>query len=506
MTTRTQAIETGTEFEMIIGLEVHAQLATRSKMFCRCPAAYADAEGNTYVCPVCEGLPGVLPVINETAVEWTIKTALALHMEIPELSKFDRKNYHYPDLMKGYQISQYDMPLSSNGYLDIRIDGETQRLGITRVHLEEDTARLLHRTDPTGTPGYSLLDLNRSGVPLMEIVSEPDMRRAEEARTYLMTLRQILRYLKVSTADMEKGSFRCDANISLRPYGTTKFGTKVEVKNMNSFRAVYKALQYEAARQTKALREGEPIVQETRGWSEDEEVTVSQRSKEHAHDYRYFPEPDLPPLRIGRDRVAAIAATIPELPMEKHDRFLTQYGLGDYEAALLVDEQERAEYFEAAVAATTTADDKAADARAIANWIVGEMTRLMHENGHKLADVKITAEHLARLVGLIDDGTISSKMAKGVFEQMYAKGSDPKQIVAESGQTQISDVSALQSVIEKVLAQQPQAVEDYRAGKQEALKFLMGQVMKATRGQANPTETTRLLQETLGAISGGAPP
>ena len=483
------------EFETVIGLEVHCQLKTESKMFCRCPANYADTEPNTHVCPICQGMPGMLPVINETAVEWTIRTALALHMEIPEVSKFDRKNYHYPDLMKGYQISQFDEPLSQNGYLDVIVDGESRRIGVTRIHLEEDTARLLHRQNEAGE-GYSLLDVSRSGVPLMECVSEPDMRSPEEARAYLVALRQIFRYLDVSTADMEKGSFRCDANISLRPWGQEALGTKVEVKNMNSFRAVYKALQFEQRRQAEALRTGERIHQETRGWVEDREITVSQRSKEESDDYRYFPDPDLPPLRTSRERVEAIRAALPELPFARFERFQSQYGLATFEANLLTEERARADYYEAAVEALGEARSEKTQ-KLVANWMVGELARLMHEAADDLETVKIRPAQIAELVRLIEGGTISNTQAKEVFEAMYAKGTDPSTIVEASGQTQISDGAELTSVVERVVAAQPQAVEDYRAGKQEAIKFLMGQVMRETRGRANPTLVTEILKGLL---------
>ena len=479
----------------MIGLEVHAQLKTKSKMFCRCAADYAAAEPNTHVCPICQGLPGMLPVINETAVDWTILTALALHMRIPEISKFDRKNYHYPDLMKGYQISQYDEPLSLGGYLDIVVEGEERRIGVTRVHLEEDTARLLHREHEAGEP-YSLLDVSRSGVPLMEVVSEPDMRSPKEARAYLVALRRILRYVDVSTADMEKGSFRCDANISLRPRGETALGVKVEIKNMNSLRAVYRALQFEQVRQAEALHMGEKLVQETRGWVEDREVTVSQRSKEQADDYRYFPDPDLPPLRIPRERVEALRAQLPELPRERYQRFRSQYGLADFEANLLTEERARADYYEAAARALGDgADEK--PYTAVANWMVGEMARLMHEAGAGLADLRITPSQLAALVRLIDAGTISHTLAKNTFATMYATGQDPAAVVEASGQTQISDSDDLRVVVQGVVEEQPQAVADYRAGKQEALKFLVGQVMKATRGRANPRLVNEILREVL---------
>ena len=495
MTTRSPTIDAGTELETVIGLEVHVQLKTESKMFCRCPAEYANNEPNTHVCPVCLGMPGALPVINQRAVEWTIKTALALGLTIPEESKFDRKNYPYPDLMKGYQISQYDLPLSVNGHLDIEVEGERRRIRILRIHLEEDTARLLHRVDQTGE-GYSLLDVNRSGRALMEIVSEPDMRSPEEARAYLVSLRQILRYLEVSTANMDEGSFRCDANISMRPAGSEPLGTKVEIKNMNSFRSIYKALQYEVGRQSAALRSGERLFQETRGWLDDQEITVSQRSKEQASDYRYFPEPDLPPLRIERAWVEALRSSLPELPAAKRERFARDYGLGEFEVEQLTEERAKADYYEQAVAAFEggASPDQA---KAVANWVVGEMARLMNEAGDGIGAIKIPPSHLAELVTLVEAGTISNKLAKSLVETMYTNGTAPKRLVEESGQTQISDVSELLAIVQTVVAEQPQAVADYRDGKEESLKFLVGQVMRATRGRANPREATRLLQTAL---------
>jgi aspartyl-tRNA(Asn)/glutamyl-tRNA(Gln) amidotransferase subunit B len=486
------------EFETVIGLEVHSQLRTVSKMFCRCPADYADAEPNTHVCPICQGMPGMLPVINRTAVDLVIRTALALHMEIREVSKFDRKNYHYPDLMKGYQISQFDEPLSLGGYLDIALDGETRRIGVTRIHLEEDTARLLHRENEAGET-YSLLDVNRSGVPLMECVSEPDMRSPEEARAYLVALRQIFRYLEVSSADMEKGSFRCDANISLRPWEQEEFGVKVEIKNMNSFRAVYKALQYEQLRQAEALRRGERLVQETRGWVDDREVTVSQRSKEYADDYRYFPDPDLPPLHTDREHVEILRVGLPELPAARRQRFREEFGLADFEAGLLTEDRATADYYEATLEALGDAATEKA-CKAAANWMVGEMARLMHAkagDNAAIGEVHVAPRQLAELVTLIESGTISNTLAKDVFEEMYRSGQDPTAIVAASGQTQISDTDELTDVIRSVVGEQPRAVEDYRAGKQEAVKFLVGQVMKATRGRANPKLVNEILIGTL---------
>ena len=494
MTTHASA-HAATEFETVIGLEVHCQLRTESKMFCRCPADYASADPNTYVCPLCLGMPGTLPVINRTAVEWTIRTALALNMTIPELSKFDRKNYPYPDLMKGYQISQYDMPLSEGGWMDVETeDLGKRRIGITRVHLEEDTARLLHRESEAGER-FSLVDVNRSGVPLMEIVSEPDMRSPDEARTYLVQLRQILRYLGVSTADMEKGSFRCDANVSLRPVGSTELGGKVEIKNMNSLRGVHGALEYEVKRQAEVLRSGGRIDQETRGWDEARLLTLSQRSKEDAHDYRYFPEPDLPPLSITPEEVESIRAALPELPDERRARFESDYGLGEFEANLLTEEPARAEYFEQAVSAL----DDSANAREAANWITGDLFAQINKDlAHPdLEDQPIRPNHIAELVGLIVGGDISRSQARTVFETMYETGDNPAKIVKAKGLTQISGEDALSPIISQVIADNPDPVADYRSGKEAALKYLVGQVMRHSRGQANPQQASELLVESL---------
>ncbi len=483
------------EYETVIGLEVHCQLHTQSKMFCRCPANYASAEPNTYVCPLCLGMPGTLPVINRTAVEWTIRTALALNMSIPELSKFDRKNYPYPDLMKGYQISQYDMPLSEGGWMDVETDSlGKRRIGITRVHLEEDTARLLHRENEAGER-FSLVDVNRSGVPLMEIVSEPDMRSADEARAYLVQLRQILRYLSVSNADMEKGSFRCDANVSLRPVGSGELGAKVEIKNMNSFRGVHSALEYEVKRQAELLRAGSAIAQETRGWDEERQITLSQRYKEAAHDYRYFPEPDLPPLSISAAEVETIRRQLPELPQERYARFQSRYGLGEFEANLLTEEPSRANYFDQTVDAlrdTTTA-------REAANWITGDLfAQINKDPAHPdLDEQPIRPAQLAELVGLIAGGDISRSQARSVFETMYETGDDPTDIVKVRGLMQISGADALAPIISRVISDNPDAAADYRSGKEAALKYLVGQVMRHSRGQANPQQASELLTAAL---------
>jgi aspartyl-tRNA(Asn)/glutamyl-tRNA(Gln) amidotransferase subunit B len=481
---------TATKYETVIGLEVHSQLLTRSKMFCACPIPPSDAAPNTFVCPICLGMPGVLPVINAKAVEFTVMTGLALNCAIPEYSKFDRKNYNYPDLMKGYQISQYDLPIAREGWLEVDVEGTVKRIGLTRVHLEEDTARLQHYE--SGPTGYSLVDVNRSSVPLMEIVSEPDMRSAEEARAYLIKLRQILRYLGTSNANMEEGNFRCDANISLRPAGSREFGSKVEVKNMNSFRAVFRALEFEAQRQARVLDEGGRIPQETRGWVESEGKTVSQRSKEFAHDYRYFPEPDLPPLIFSRSWIDSVRAALPELPDAKRLRFEEEYGLGQYEANLLTETRERANYFEAVVAGAT-ASEVQRRAKLAANWMLGDLARLQHAAGVEIDETPISAEHLAHLLQLVEAGRVTGTAAKQVLERMFERGEDAETVVRELGLETISEGAHLSEAAARVLAANPKAVADYCAGKTEALQFLVGQFMREMRGRADAARARELL-------------
>jgi len=484
-------------YETVIGLEVHAQLLTESKMFCRCSAAYADATPNTHVCPVCLGMPGVLPTINRKAVELTMMTALALNCPISEYSKFDRKNYSYPDLMKGYQISQYDMPIGLKGFLNVTTDGQTRKLGITRVHLEEDVARLVHKASFDGN--YSLMDVNRAGAPLMEIVGEPDIRSPEEARQYLMKLQNILRYLGVSTGNMEEGSFRCDANISIKPEGADKTLNKVEVKNMNSFRAVFRALEYEAIRQREWANDGKHIVQETRGWIEETGKTVSQRSKEFAHDYRYFPEPDLPPLLISRAWVDEVQSKLPELPDAKHDRFISEYGLTDYDAALLTSARELAAYFEDCV--KTPADGKISSgkgAKEVSNWLIGEVTRIMNANNLDITALrqKIAPEQLCELVAAANSA-INGATAKTVLDKMFATGKPAGQIISEDGLAQISDQDEVKNLVRGVLQANAAAVADYKAGKKAAQGFLTGQVMRATKGRANPKIVNEILSKLL---------
>jgi len=483
------------DYEAIIGMEVHAQLLTKSKMFCRCSADYVAADPNTHVCPVCLGMPGVLPVINQKAVEYTIMTALALNCRIPEFSKFDRKNYFYPDLPKGYQISQYDLPLSRDGWLEIEVDGQTRRIGIERVHLEEDTAKLVH------VDGHSLIDFNRAGVPLMEIVSQPDIRTPEEARQYLTKLRTILRYLGVNSGNMEEGAMRCEANISVRPKGATEFGTKVEVKNLNSFHSVKLALEYEIERQTRILEAGGHIEQVTMGWDEARGVTVVQRTKEYAHDYRYFPEPDLPPLVLSREWVEGVRARLPELPDAKRARFMEQYGLSRYDASVLTVERPVADYFEACVhALPPSLRGKEEAAKTVANWITGELFRLLKAADIEIEAIKVTPKALAELLDLVEKGTISISMAKDVFGEMFQTGRSPSQIVQEKGLAQISDVEELSRIVEQVIAENPGPVAEYLGGKEPVLRFLIGQVMKATRGKANPHLVNELLKQKLSRV------
>jgi aspartyl-tRNA(Asn)/glutamyl-tRNA(Gln) amidotransferase subunit B len=445
-------------------------------------------------------LPGVLPVTNAKAVEYTVMTGLALNCEIPDFAKFDRKNYPYPDLLKGYQISQYDLPLTKNGWMEIQVeDSPPRRIGITRCHLEEDTARLTHRSDETGE-GYSLIDMNRAGVPLMEIVGEPDLRSPEEANAYLKKLRQILRYIGVTKANMEEGNFRCDANVSLRPAGATNYGAKVEVKNMNSFRAVYNALRYEVERQAYALDAGERIPQETRGWVEAEGVTVSQRSKEEAHDYRYFPEPDLPPITLTRAQVDEIRAKLPELPDAKLRRFEREYGLPRYEANLLTETITRAAYYEGVMApAAKDSDARERIAKKAANWMLGDFARLLNAANLDIVDARIAPEDLYAMIALVEDGTITGHAAKAVFDEMFRSGRPPSQVVRDLGLEQMSGDDEIAAIVENVIAANPKPVEDYRAGKQEAIKFLVGQAMRETRGRANPATLTDLLKAKLEA-------
>jgi aspartyl-tRNA(Asn)/glutamyl-tRNA(Gln) amidotransferase subunit B len=480
---------TATKYEVVIGLEVHAQLATRSKMFCPCSSEYHKAAPNTHTCPVCLGMPGMLPVINRRAVELTIMTGLALKCTIPERAKFDRKNYPYPDLPKGYQISQYDLPLCKNGWLEIEVDGVTKRIGITRVHLEEDTARSMHRSN--GAEDYSLVDFNRSGTPLMEIVTEPDVRSGKEARAYVVKLQQVLRYVGASNANLEEGNMRCEPNISLRPVGAKEFGTKVELKNLNSFRAVELGVAFEVERQSKLLDAGERVLQETRGWRDDTGETVSQRSKEEAEDYRYFPEPDLPPVAISPAYVEELRAKLPELPDAKHRRFIEQYALSDYESNLLIETKERAQFFEEAVGSD------AALAKPVANWLLNDVARLEHETGTPIEESDLRPEHVAELVALVNSGSTNTATAKAIVGESFRTGKSPGAVLKEQGLTQISSSDELATLAVKVIEANPKPVADYRSGKDAAIKALVGQLMRETRGRANPQVAEEVLRSQL---------
>jgi aspartyl-tRNA(Asn)/glutamyl-tRNA(Gln) amidotransferase subunit B len=466
-------------YEVVIGLECHVQLATRSKMFCGCPSDYAGAAPNTHVCPICLGMPGVLPVMNRVAVEYTLLTGLAMNAEIPEATKFDRKNYPYPDLVKGYQISQYDLPLVKGGWLEVSDGPSTRRIHLERVHLEEDTGKLTH------VPGGSLVDFNRSGVPLMEMVSQPEIRTPNEARAYLQKLRAILRTLGVSDADMEKGQLRCDVNVSLRPVGEARLGTKVEVKNLNSFRSVHRALEYEIGRQTEMLERGETIQQETRGWVDERGITVSQRSKEEAHDYRYFPEPDLPPVFVDRAWLERLRLRLPELPDARRARYMEAFGLGTYDAELLSTDLWAARLFEQT--ATAGADPKKA-----ANWIQNDVARLRADS-----DPPLSPNNLAELIRLVDDGVIGISAARQLLATVCETGKTPRVLVDELGLGQVSDSSALEAAVRAAIDANPSAVADYRSGKATAINFLKGQVMKTTRGKANPAIAEEVLKTLL---------
>ncbi len=496
------------DYSTTIGLEVHAQILTASKMFCGCPAeteshGAAAVPPNSRVCPICLGMPGTLPAINAHAVQQVIRTALALHCDIALFTKMDRKNYLYPDLMKGYQISQYDLPLSHDGWLEIETPGGPKRIGIIRVHIEEDTARLLHRRDADGSP-YTLIDVNRGGVPLMEIVGAPDLASPEEARLYLTKLRQILQYIGASTGNMEEGAFRCDANVSVRPVGQTEYGTKVEVKNMNSFRAVERALAYEIRRQSAALAAGEPIAQETRGWVDETGETVSQRSKEYAHDYRYFPEPDLPPLTFTGDDWADLLAGIPELPDARRQRFSTAYNLPEQDAELLTATRAVADYYEAGVAAAHALQPDASARRsdpgkALANLILNDLLKLVPPDT-ALADTRVTPAHLAALWALLDRGVITSTIAREqVLPAVFATGEDPAQLVESRGLAQVRDDAALRLAAQAVLDDpaNTQTIADFRRGKDAAIKRLLGGVMRATGGKANSQLAEQMLRELL---------
>ncbi len=475
-------------YEPVIGLEVHVQLATRTKIFCGCPTSFG-APPNTNVCPVCLGLPGALPVLSRQAVEFAIQAALALNCTVNPRSIFARKNYFYPDLPKGYQISQYDQPLAEHGWVDIEIGGVKKRIGITRVHMEDDAGKSIHEGFKD-SDRYTYVDLNRSGTPLIEIVSDPDMRNSEEAFAYLTELKQVLQYVEVSSCDMEKGHLRCDANVSVRLKGAEKFGTKAEVKNLNSFRFLKMAVDQEIERQVGIVESGGRVMQETRLFNVSTGETVGMRSKEHAHDYRYFPEPDLVPLRVSEAWRERVRAAMPELPAARRARFIESYGLREYDAQVLTSTRAMSDYFEK-VAATS------GDARAAANWVMGDLAAMLKAENREIADSPLSAENLGRLVAMIAQGKISGKMAKEIFAKMFASNETPEAIVEREGLSQISDEGALVKIIDEVIAANPKQLEQYRSGKSTVMGFFVGQVMKASRGQADPAAVNRLLKEKL---------
>ncbi|MGA9260572.1 MAG: Asp-tRNA(Asn)/Glu-tRNA(Gln) amidotransferase subunit GatB [Desulfobacterales bacterium] len=475
------------EFEPVIGLEVHAQLNTATKIFCGCSTAFG-APPNTHTCPVCLGMPGVLPVLNRKVVEFTLRMALATHCDINPESRFARKNYFYPDLPKGYQISQYELPIASNGWTEIQISGDRKRIGINRIHMEEDAGKLIH--DPLRP--VSRVDFNRTGVPLIEIVSEPDLRSPEEAGAYLRQLRAIVRYLGICDGNLEEGSFRCDANVSIRPFGDQTFGTRAELKNLNSFKHVEKALQYEVMRQTETLRDGGRVIQETRLWDPDRNCSASMRGKEEAHDYRYFPDPDLLPLTISTEWIERVRHELPELPEAKRDRFVEDYGLPAYDADLLTTDRELADYFE-------TCLETFNNPKPVSNWIMGPLLGLLNTADKSIDASPVSPENLGRLLRLIEEGVISGKIAKTVFDEMAVGGYAPDRIVKERGLVQVSDASQIETAVDKIMAENAGEVQAYRAGKTKLLGFFVGQVMRETKGKANPQVVNEVLISKLGA-------
>ncbi|MBW2646751.1 MAG: Asp-tRNA(Asn)/Glu-tRNA(Gln) amidotransferase subunit GatB [Deltaproteobacteria bacterium] len=474
------------EFESVIGLEVHAQLLTRTKIFCGCSTEFG-APPNTHTCPVCLGMPGVLPVLNRKVVECSILMALATHCAITHNSRFARKNYFYPDLPKGYQISQYELPIAEHGYINVEINGTKKKIGITRIHMEEDAGKLQHdQYRPV-----SLVDFNRTGVPLIEIVSEPDIRSPEEAGQYLRHIRSILRYLEICDGNMEEGSFRCDANISIRPVGAEEFGTRAELKNMNSFKNVEKALAYEIERQKGVVEDGGEVVQETRLWDDDKGITVSMRGKEEAHDYRYFPDPDLVPLVIDEEWIASVKEVLPELPEAKKERFIQEYDLPSYDAEVLTTGKELADYFEACV-------KKFPQPKQVSNWVMGPLLGVLKAQEKEIGESPVSSDRLAELLQLIDSGTISGKIAKTVFEEIVKTGKSPKKIVEKKGLVQVTDTGAIEEVVKNILSQLPDEVEAYKGGKKKLFGFFVGQVMKETKGKANPQIVNEVLRKLLG--------
>jgi aspartyl-tRNA(Asn)/glutamyl-tRNA(Gln) amidotransferase subunit B len=480
--------DVATKYEAVIGLEMHVQLGTKTKIFCGCPAEFG-AQPNSNVCPVCLGLPGALPVLSREAVELAIEASIALHCRINPFSRFARKNYFYPDLPKGYQISQYDQPLAEHGYVDINTEAGRKRIGVTRVHMEDDAGKSIH-DGFRDSDQYTYVDLNRSGTPLIEIVSEPDMRTADEAYAYVTELKQVLQYVGVSECDMEKGQLRCDANVSVRLRGAEKFGTKAEVKNLNSFRFLKMAVEYEIERQIELIESGGRVSQETRLYNVETGRTVGMRSKEQAHDYRYFPEPDLVPLQVSEAWLEQVKQRLPELPAERRERFVNEYGLREYDAQVLTLTRETGDYFEAAMKASS-------DGRSTANWVTGDLMALLKASGKEITESPVSAQHLGELVALINKGELSGKLAKDVLPKMFETGDAPSVIMEREGLKQISDSGALEKIVAEVVAGNPKQVEQYKSGKTAVIGFLVGQVMKASRGQANPAAVNELLKKSL---------
>lgn len=480
------------KYEAVIGLEVHTELQTKTKIFCSCRTSFG-ADPNTNVCPVCLGLPGVLPVLNKKVLEYAVRAGLALNCEISRFSKFDRKNYYYPDLPKNFQTSQFDLPICEHGYLDVEVEGEKRRIRITRAHMEEDAGKLVHHGTSITDSDYSLVDYNRTGTPLLEIVSEPDMRSAKEAVAYMEKMRAILQYVGISDCRMEEGSLRCDANVSVRPVGQKELGTKTEIKNINSFKGVERAIEYEAMRQAELLEDGGKVVQETRTWDEKEGVTKSMRTKEEANDYRYFPEPDLVPFTVSDEYIENIRKSLPELPDARKERYMKEFGLSSEDAVFMTNDKATADYFEAAV-------DAGADPKACVNWLMGEFASQLSSDGIEISKAPVSAENLAALLKLISKGTISGKIAKKVFATMWKEGGNPEEIVKAQGLVQISDTAELSKLVDEVVGNNPKAVEDFKAGKKKAVGALVGQIMKATKGKANPRVINELLNKKLQSL------
>ena len=477
------------KYEAVIGLEIHCELKTKTKIFCGCATGFG-AEQNTHVCPVCLGLPGVLPTVNKRVVEFGIKAGLATNCTINKYSKFDRKNYYYPDLPKNWQTSQYDLPIAEHGWVDIDVDGEKKRIRLTRIHMEEDAGKLVHSGTTIKASATSNVDYNRTGVPLLEIVSEPDLRSAEEARAYMEKIKAIMEYIDVSNCRMEEGNLRADINVSLRPAGTEELGTRTEMKNINSFKNLEDAINYEIERQEEVLEDGGHVVQETRTFDPARGITLSMRSKENAHDYRYMPEPDLPPIVTSEETIEKYRSELPELPDARCARLEKEYGLSDYDAGIITSSRAMAEYFDAVVA--TGADPKLA-----ANWIMGDLAKNLNEDGIDITKSPVSAERLGKMIGLIMKDTISGKIAKKVFKEMWTNEDEPEKIVKDKGLVQITDTGAIEAAVDAAIAANPKAVEEYKGGKKKAIGALVGQVMKATRGKANPQMVNKMLAEKL---------